>query len=50
MSIDPCAGIGGAYVIDPKTGERVLADQAAPQPDPQPKPQPTPAKPAPDED
>ena len=25
MNIDPCAGIGGAYVIDPKTGERVLA-------------------------
>lgn len=48
MNIDPCAGIGGTYVIDPKTGERVLAEQPAPQTDP--KPQPTPAKPAPDED
>ena len=25
MNIDPCAGIGGAYVIDPKTGERIPA-------------------------
>lgn len=23
MNIDPTAGIGGAYVIDPQTGERV---------------------------
>jgi hypothetical protein len=29
MNIEPTAGIGGAYVIDPKTGDRVPAEQAA---------------------
>jgi hypothetical protein len=29
MNIEPTAGIGGAYVIDPKTGDRVPAEQDA---------------------
>lgn len=36
--MDEYKGMGGSYIVDPKTGKRVPAKPEQPAPEPQPKP------------